>query len=141
LHVLADALTSVLAIAGLLAGRMFGWIWMDPLMGLIGALVIASWSYGLIRSSGAVLLDTVPSAHLADTIRRRLEAGGDRVSDLHLWRVGPGNMALIASVISDDPQPPEAYKARLTDLPGLAHVTVEVHRCQSARAERGQSVG
>ena len=131
LHVLADALTSVLAIAGLLAGRIFGWIWMDPLMGVIGALVIASWSYGLIRSTGAVLLDTVPSAMLAQTIRRRLEMAGDRVSDLHLWRVGPGNMALIAAVVSDEPQPPDVYKARLADIHGLAHVTVEVHRCQS----------
>jgi cation diffusion facilitator family transporter len=132
LHVLADALTSVLAIAGLLAGRMFGWIWMDPLMAAIGALVIASWSHGLIRSTGAVLLDTVPSATLAETIRRRLEVAGDRVSDLHLWSVGPGNMAVIAAVISDAPQPPDAYKARLKDLPGLAHMTVEVHRCRAA---------
>jgi cation diffusion facilitator family transporter len=131
LHVLADALTSVLAIAGLLAGRIFGWIWMDPLMGVIGALVIASWSYGLIRSTGAVLLDAVPSAKLAQIIRRRLEVAGDRVSDLHLWRLGPGNMALIAAVVSDEPQPPEAYKARLADIHGLAHVTVEVHRCGS----------
>jgi cation diffusion facilitator family transporter len=128
LHVLADALTSVLAIAGLLAGRMFGWIWMDPLMAAIGAVVIASWSYGLIRSTGAVLLDTVPSAKLAEKIRRRLEVAGDRVFDLHLWRVGPGKMAMIAAVISDAPQPPDAYKARLADLPGLAHVTVEVHQ-------------
>jgi cation diffusion facilitator family transporter len=128
LHVLADALTSVLAIAGLLAGRIFGWIWMDPLMGAIGALVIASWSYGLIRSTGAVLLDMLPSAELAQTIRRRLEVTGDRVSDLHLWRVGPGKMALIAAVISDEPQPPDVYKARLSEIHGLAHVTVEVHR-------------
>jgi cation diffusion facilitator family transporter len=130
LHVLADALTSVLAIASLLAGRMFGWNWMDPLMAAIGALLIASWSYGLIRSTGAVLLDTVPSAKLAGSIRRRLEVAGDRVSDLHLWRVGPGNMALIAAVISDKPQPPDVYKARLAGLRGLAHVTVEVHCCR-----------
>lgn len=133
LHVLADAVTSVLAIAALSAGRMFGWIWMDPLMGAIGACVIASWSYGLIRSSGAVLLDTVPSAGLAETIRQRLEVAGDRISDLHLWRLGPGNMAVIAAVISDEPQPPDMYKARLADVHGLAHVTIEVHRCPSAR--------
>jgi cation diffusion facilitator family transporter len=133
LHVLADALTSVLAIAGLLAGRFFGWIWMDPLMGAVGAVIIASWSYGLIRSTGAVLLDAVPDARLAETIRRRLEVAGDRVSDMHLWRVGPGHLALIAAVVADAPQPPDAYKARLQDLPGLAHVTVEVHRCPAAR--------
>ena len=139
LHVLADALTSVLAIAGLLAGRVFGWLWMDPLMGVVGAHIIVSWSVGLIRATGAVLLDTVPDAELAETIRQRLAAGGDRVSDMHLWRVGPGQMAVIAAVVSDAPQPPDAYKARLADLPGLAHVTVEVHRCQSA-GQRGVKV-
>jgi cation diffusion facilitator family transporter len=138
LHVLADALTSVLAIAGLLTGRMFGWIWMDPLMAVIGAVVIASWSYGLIRSTGAVLLDTVPSAQLTEKIRCRLEVAGDRVSDLHLWRVGPGKMALIAAIISDVPQQPDSYKARLADLHGLAHVTVEVHRCRSVEQGRTQ---
>lgn len=128
-HVLADALTSVLAIVGLLAGRFYGWIWMDALMGIVGAVVIAAWSWGLIRSSGAVLLDTVPDPRLADSVRQRLEVGGDRLADLHLWRVGPGHTAVIASVVSDRPQPPDAYKARLHHLHGISHVTVEVHRC------------
>jgi cation diffusion facilitator family transporter len=129
-HVLADAMTSVLAIAALLAGRFYGWVWMDPLMGIVGACVIAVWSWGLIRSSGAVLLDTVPDVRLAKLVRERIETGTDRVSDLHLWRVGPGHAAVIAAVVSDEPQPPSIYKARLEGLAGLSHVTIEVHRCQ-----------
>jgi cation diffusion facilitator family transporter len=129
LHVLADALTSVLAIAALLAGRLYGWMWVDPAVGIVGAVVIASWSFGLMRSAGATLLDMVPDSDLTHDVRERLEVAGDRVSDLHLWRVGPGHAALLASVVSDDPQDPSAYKARLNDLHGLSHVTIEVHRC------------
>ena len=132
-HVLADALTSVLAIAGLLAGRYFGWIWMDPLMALVGVAVILSWSVGLLRAAGAVLLDMVPDRHLAGTVRKRLEVKGDRVSDLHLWRLGPGHAGLIASIVSDQPQPPAAYKERLEGIEGLSHVTVEVHGCEDHR--------
>jgi cation diffusion facilitator family transporter len=129
LHVLADATTSVLAIVALLAARFYGWIWMDPVVGIIGAGVIAAWSLGLIRSSGAVLLDMVPEAKLSSDVRRRLEVGGDKVADLHLWRVGPGHTALIATIISDRPQSVSAYKARLAGLSGLSHVTVEIHAC------------
>lgn len=128
-HVLADAVTSVLAIAGLLAGRIYGLVWMDPLMALIGVAVIMSWSAGLIRSSATVLLDMVPDRHLAGSIRKRLERDGDRVSDLHLWRLGPGHTGVIASVVSDRPQAPGVYKERLDGLAGLSHVTVEVHPC------------
>ena len=127
LHVLADALTSVLAIAALLTGRFFGWTWMDPVMGIVGALVIAHWSLRLLRNAGAVLLDTVVDPQLAARIRAKLEVGGDRISDLHLWRVGPGHAALIASIVSDQPQSPESYKARLAGLAGLSHITIEVH--------------
>lgn len=129
-HVLADALTSVLAIAALLAGRFYQWTWMDPAVGIVGALMIAHWSIGLMRASGAVLLDVVPDARLAGEIRRRLEIGDDRLADLHLWRLGPGHIGLIASVVSDAPQAPDAYKARLAGLHGLSHVTVEVHACR-----------
>lgn len=128
-HVLADALTSVLAIVALLAGRFYGWVWLDPVMGLVGTVVIAAWSVSLIRSAGAVLLDTVPSSALGAAIRARLEVGGDRVSDLHLWRLGPGHAGLIVSVVSDHPETPQAYKARLAGIGGLSHVTVEVHPC------------
>jgi cation diffusion facilitator family transporter len=129
-HVLADAMTSVLAIVGLLAGRFYGWIFMDPLMALIGVCVILSWSFGLIRSAGTVLLDMVPDRHLAGRIRKRLEIDSDRVSDLHLWRLGPGHAGLIAAVVSDRPQAPSAYKARLAGIAGLSHVTIEVHACE-----------
>lgn len=130
IHVLADALTSVLAIVALLAGRFYGWVWMDPAMALIGVVVILSWSVGLIRASGAVLLDMVPDPKLATMIRTRLEVSGDRVSDLHLWRLGPGHVGLIAAVVSDRPKAPAIYKRRLQGLPGLSHITVEVHACE-----------
>jgi Co/Zn/Cd efflux system component len=120
----------VLAIVGLLAGRFYGWVFMDPLMALIGVGVILSWSFGLIRMSGTVLLDMVPDRHLTGHIRQRLEIDGDRVSDLHLWRLGPGHSGLIAAVVSDRPQAPSAYKQRLDGIAGLSHVTVEVHACE-----------
>lgn len=139
LHVLADALTSVLAIVGLLAGSLYGWIWMDPLMGIVGAIVIARWSWGLMRDAGAVLIDAVPDRALAEAIRERLEVGGDRVSDLHLWRLGPGHNAAVIALVSDQPRPPEAYKARLATLPHLSHFTVEVNHCRSHA--KGQPFG
>lgn len=128
-HVLADALTSVLAIVALLGGRFMGWVWLDPLIGVVGAVVIARWSWGLIRDAGAVLLDTVPDETLANTIREKLEVEGDRVADLHLWRVGPGHSALIAAIVADRPQSPKVYKERLASLRGLSHITIEVHPC------------
>ena len=130
LHVIADAATSVLAIAGLLAGRLWGWAWMDATVGLIGAAVIGRWSLGLMKSSGAVLLDAVPDRGLEQRIRSRLESDADRVTDLHLWRLGPGHYAAMASLVSTAPQAPAQYKARLADLPSLSHVTVEVERCE-----------
>jgi cation diffusion facilitator family transporter len=132
-HVLADALTSVLAIAGLLAGRTYGWLWMDPLVGIVGAIVIARWSWGLLRGAGAVLLDMVPDTELPRQIRQALERGGDRVCDLHLWRVGPGHIAAIVSVVSDGPRPPAEYKAQLCGFQQLSHVSIEVHPCGHAR--------
>jgi cation diffusion facilitator family transporter len=128
-HVLTDALTSVLAILGLLAGRYYGWVWMDPLMGIVGGLVIARWSWGLLKGAGAVLLDTVPDRELSRRITQVLEQGGDRVADLHLWRIGPGHMALIASVVSDNPEPPAVYKAKLSGVRQLSHITIEVQPC------------
>jgi cation diffusion facilitator family transporter len=129
-HVLADAMTSVLAIVALLSGRFYGWVFMDPLMALVGVAVILSWSFGLLRTAGTVLLDMVPDHHLAGRIRKRLEVDGDRVSDLHLWRLGPGHVGLIAAVVSDRPQAPGFYKARLAGIAGLSHMTIEVHLCE-----------
>jgi cation diffusion facilitator family transporter len=131
-HVLADALTSVLTIAGLSVAWAFGLNFIDPVVGLAGMLVILSWAVALIRSAGGVLLDTVPDPALAKRIRERIETGGDRLADLHLWQVGPGHAAVIMSVVSDAPQEPSAYKQRLKDLGGLSHVTVEVNRCAHA---------
>jgi cation diffusion facilitator family transporter len=128
-HVLADALTSLGAIAGLGAAWAWGWNWLDPVIGLVGAAVIISWAYGLIVSAGKVLLDTVPDPALADAIKARLEEGLDRVSDLHLWRLGPGHFGLVATVVSDQPQSVEVYKARLGGIDGLSHVTIEVAQC------------
>jgi Co/Zn/Cd efflux system component len=102
---------------------------MDPAVGIIGAVVIAFWSVGLIRSSGRTLLDMVPYPSLSSRIREMLELNGDRVSDLHVWRVGPGHFALVASVVTDEPQDPSIYKGRLKGLKGLSHVTVEAHIC------------
>jgi cation diffusion facilitator family transporter len=126
-HVLADALVSILAIAGLSAAWAFGWNFMDPVVGLIGAAVIASWSFGLLRAAGRVLLDTVPDPGLERRIRALMERDGDRVCDLHVWQVGPGHLAVMASVVSQAPQAPAVYKDRLSGLAGLSHVTVEVH--------------
>lgn len=129
-HVIADAAVSVLALVGLVTARSLGWLWMDPVMGLVGMVVIANWSWNLTRAAGSVLLDMQPAGGLGRQIRRRLEsAGGDRIADLHLWRVGPGHNAAVVSVVSDRPQPPAAYKALLAGLPGLSHVTVEVLAC------------
>jgi cation diffusion facilitator family transporter len=128
-HVLADAATSVLAIAALLAGRYYGMNWLDPIMGVAGALLIGRWSINLMRASGAVLTDAVPDPQLARRVREKLEVGDDRVADLHLWRLGPGHTAVVVTIVSDTPQEPERYKERLHGLPSLSHVTVEVQVC------------
>jgi cation diffusion facilitator family transporter len=128
-HVMADAATSVLAIAALALAMSSGWAWADPAVGLIGSAVIASWAVGLIKSSGAVLLDVRADEKLERVIRARMEVGDDRVTDLHLWQVGPGHRAVLLSVVSDQPKTPAVYKKRLAGLKGLSHVTVEVETC------------
>src|SRR5882757_6205855 len=128
-HVLADAATSILAILALVAAMLAQWVWADPAVGIVGSLVIASWAYGLIRDSGAVLLDVSADKTIETVIRDRLETKGDRVTDLHLWQVGPGHRAAVISIVSDNPLPPATYKRRLRGLRGLSHVTVEVEMC------------
>ena len=128
-HVLADALTSILAIIALLSARFYGWVWMDPAVGLIGSVVIAFWSVGLMRSAGKMLLDMAPESALFKKITERLEVRDDRVSDLHVWQVGPGHSAVIASVVTHEPEDPSVYKARLNGLHGLSHITIEVLQC------------
>lgn len=127
LHVLADALTSVLAIVALVVGSFNGWIWADPLMGVVGALVIARWSIGLMRQSGGVLLDAVPEdGQLAGAIRSALAGEGGTITDLHVWQVGPGHHAAIIALACPRPKAPSHYKALLADIRQLSHVTVEV---------------
>jgi cation diffusion facilitator family transporter len=127
-HVMADAAVSVLVIVGLIAARLFGWMFMDPLAGLVGACVIASWSWGLIRDTGAVLLDMNPDRRLAQSIRGAVEGAGDAVADLHVWRLGPGHLGAIVSVVTGEAREPAWYHARLARFEGLSHLTVEVAR-------------
>jgi cation diffusion facilitator family transporter len=126
-HVMADAAVSVLVIVGLLLARAFGWLWMDPLAGLVGACVIASWSYGLIRDTGRILLDMVPDRRLALQLRQEIEAEGDRLTDLHLWRLGPGHLGAILAVSTAQNRTAAYYRGKLARLPNLSHVTVEVN--------------
>jgi cation diffusion facilitator family transporter len=128
LHVLADALTSVFAIVALTAGKLLGWTWMDPVMGLVGAVVIARWSLGLLRDTSAVLLDAELAPDRRDAIRAAVEAPGDRVTDLHVWRVGPRHHAAIVALVSAGDGSPAAVRDRLRAFPELAHVTVEIQR-------------
>lgn len=125
LHVLADALTSVTAIVALLTAKYCGWVWMDPAMGIVGSLLVAKWSLGLLRQSGAVLLDK-QDAHEAEEIREILERDGEtRVADLHVWSIGSGIFAVIAAVVSKNPKTPESYRA-LLDAEEFPHVSIEV---------------
>jgi cation diffusion facilitator family transporter len=125
-HVIADAAVSVLVIVGLLLAKAFGWLWVDPIAGLVGALVIASWSFGLIRDTGAILLDMVPDPEVADGVRHAIEQDGDRLADLHLWRLGPGHLGAILSVVTASKRGPAEYRQRLQHFATLSHVTVEV---------------
>ncbi|WP_105441177.1 CDF family Co(II)/Ni(II) efflux transporter DmeF [Neorhizobium sp. T25_13] len=133
LHVLADALTSVLAIVALILGRSYGWAWLDPVMGVVGGLVIARWSWGLIRATATVLLDAQPDdAELAGRIRRTVETEEDRISDLHVWQLGPGHHAAIVALVTPKPQAPSFYKDKLRGIRDLSHVTVEVTPARTA---------
>lgn len=129
LHVLADALTSVLAITALLFGSLYGWLWLDPLMGLVGSLVIARWSWGLIRDAGGILLDYVPTDEdLPQEIRQAIETDADRITDLHVWQLGPGHHGAILSIRSAAPRELSVYRAKLAAIHDLSHVTIEVER-------------
>ncbi len=126
IHVLADAAVSVLAITGLILARGFGWMWMDPLAGVIGAVVIANWSYGLIRDTGRILLDMNPDQGMTAKVREAIESDGDRLVDLHLWRLGPGHLGAVVSVLTNKPRDCAFYRERLKNYKSLSHVTVEV---------------
>lgn len=136
LHVLADALTSVLAIFALLAGKYLGQPWMDPFMGLVGAVLVVRWSYGLIQSSARVLLDLQAPDEVGEAIRKAIESEGDnRVSDLHVWAVGPGIYAAEIAIVSSRPLDPDSYYSLLPRELGLVHVAFETHLCAAHAQE------
>lgn len=124
LHVLADALTSVMAIGALLAGRYLGWVWLDPAIGIVGAVVIARWSLSLMRETAAILLDTTDT-HVADQVRQVVDDLDASIVDLHVWRVGPGALAVIVDVA--EPACAAGIRERLRDLKGVVHLTVQTH--------------
>jgi cation diffusion facilitator family transporter len=128
IHVIADAAVSVLVIVGLFLALTFGWLWMDPLAGIVGACVIASWSYGLIRDTGAILLDMNPDSHMADDVRRAIESEGDKLGDLHLWRLGPGHLGAIVCVVTRNPRGESYYREKLARFEALSHLTIEVRQ-------------
>ncbi len=130
LHVLADALTSVLAIVALLAAKYYGANWLDPFMGLVGAALVARWSYGLIRDSARVLLDRQANTDLISAVKARIEGqSDDRVTDLHCWSIGHGIYAADIAIVSDAPKSPDHYKSLIPAELGIVHATIEVHRC------------
>jgi len=131
LHVLADALTSVLAIVALITGKAFGWVWMDPIMGIVGALIISRWSYGLLIDTGKVLLDRDVNEETVAEIRSIIESDSDnRVADLHVWRVGSHHLSAIIAIVTHYPKSPDHYKKLLSDYNEMAHVSVEVNPCE-----------
>jgi cation diffusion facilitator family transporter len=128
-HVIVDAMTSFLAILSLLAGKYLHWTWMDPLVGIIGAIIIAQWAWALIRNAMSMLLDRQPSSALMKEIAAKIESDGDsQVADLHLWNIAPGRIAAIVSVVTHQQRVTDDYKYRLKDM-GLAHITVELNHC------------
>jgi cation diffusion facilitator family transporter len=141
-HVLTDALTSVLALVALIGGLLLGLDWLDPMMGIVGALVILWWARGLLRDCAGVLLDMEADPATAKTIRQRIEADADnRVVDLHLWQVGTGHLALIVSVATHQPRPPQHYRGLLKGIGKLSHCTFEVIPCDDARCPPAGAVG
>lgn len=130
LHVLADALTSFLAIFALLAAKFLGFVWMDPLMGIIGAILVSRWSWSLLKDTSIVLLDKQDSPGLETAIREAIEEkDGNRVADLHVWSIGPNIYTVAISIVTDEPKPPEHYKTLLPHNFGFVHTTVEIHKC------------
>jgi len=135
IHVIADAVTSILAISALFAGKYLGWVWMDPVMGIVGSGVVAQWSWGLLRDTSDILLDRTPVTDLEDEIRRAVEAGGEAaITDLHVWQVGMGQFYAMVSIAARHPRPPGHYRELLSGHDELLHVTVEVHQYEESGA-------
>lgn len=137
LHVLADALTSILAIFALLSAKYLGLTWMDPVMGIVGALLVARWALGLLRATGAVLVDQRGPRHIRHQVVAAIERDGDsRVAELHLWSIAPGVYAAEITVVADSPETASGYKARIPAALGVEHVCVEVHRCTADEVDQ-----
>ena len=131
IHVLADSLTSVTAIIALTAGKLLGWSWLDPVMGIVGSVIVSVWAYGLVRDTSGILLDRTPeSSDLPEEMRRAVEADGDsRITDLHVWQVGAGKFAAIVCIVAQDPKPAETYRELFHAHEELVHVTIEIQLC------------
>jgi cation diffusion facilitator family transporter len=130
--VIADAMTSVLAIIALSLAKIFGWHWLDPVIGMVGALVISRWSYGLLTDTSVILLDNMMDMKRAQAIKQTVESDSDnRVSDLHVWKVGPKDYAAMISIVTHFPKAPDHYKKILSEFSELSHITVEVNPCLS----------
>jgi len=132
LHVLADAFTSVLAIVALFSGKYLAWYWLDPMMGIVGAAVITKWAHGLLKETSRILLDGSIDTEIQQKLIQTIESDKDnRISDIHVWKVGPNHYAAMISIVTHYPQPPEYYKKLIHDLAHLDHITVEVNPCES----------
>ena len=134
LHVIADAVTSVLAITALTFGKFFGWLWLDPVMGIVGGAVIAQWAWSLVRETNVILLDREPSQSdlSAEISKAMVQCGDAEVCDLHIWQVGVNQFAAIVSIVAHHPRPPQFYKDLLSEHEELCHVTIEVNQCEQA---------
>lgn len=133
LHVLADAMTSVLAIVALLSGKYLGWNWLDPVMGIVGAVIITRWSYGLLKQTSPILLDASIEKEYQQAIQEAIEKDSDnRVSDIHVWKVGANHYAAIIALVTHFPSTTEHYKGLLKEFNKLSHVTIEVNECKEA---------
>lgn len=139
-HVLADALTSVTAIIALIAGKFMGWVWLDPVMGIVGGLIVTVWAIGLIRQTSGILLDRTPEASdLPEEIRRAIESDGDAiVTDLHVWQVAAGKFAAIVGIVADQPLAPDRYRQRVAEHEELVHVTIQVEPCHEHAHEHSR---
>ncbi|HEY4990182.1 MAG TPA: cation diffusion facilitator family transporter, partial [Opitutaceae bacterium] len=134
-HVIADAITSILAISALLAGKYLGWVWMDPVMGIVGSAVVAQWAWGLLRDTSTILLDRTPETDLTSEIRSAVEADeGTRITDLHVWQVGVGQFSATVSIVARDPRTPEHYRKIFSEHEELRHVTIEICKADAAVA-------
>jgi len=135
-HVLADAITSVLAITALVAGKYLGWNWLDPIMGIVGAVIITRWAYGLIKETSPLLLDASIAEDYKSSITQAIENDADNeISDIHVWKIGANDYAAIISIVTHTPNTPDYYKALLQDFDKLSHITIEINQCTDEQCD------